>query len=321
MNGADKPCDIMAPQFESVESNQCVVIDGKAHANTLLDNLRREIQELGKRSIVPGLAVILVGDDTASVMYTATKVRRAQEIGIHSRVHKFPATVTESEVLEYIHRLNADNAINGILVQLPLPNHFNTQALLDTITYEKDVDGFHTYNVGLLNSWQDSLEPCTPQGALMLIKSALGQDISGKKAVVLGRSRIVGRPMVSILIRESCSVLALHSKSRNLQEECRNADIIVSAVGKPQMITKEWVMPGACVIDIGIVKVGDKLYGDVDFESVKQVAGFITPVPGGVGQMTVACLLLNTIRAAYTANYMPWTSLSLSSHSIKEELY
>jgi methylenetetrahydrofolate dehydrogenase (NADP+)/methenyltetrahydrofolate cyclohydrolase len=204
--------------------------------------------------------------------------------------------------LDLIERLNKDSAVNGILVQLPLPEHLTQNIIIDSINPDKDVDGFTVYNVGRLNTWQDCLEPSTPQGALILIKSVLGDDLSGKKAVVLGRSLIVGRPMASILVRESCTVTLLHSKSKNIESECKNADILVSAIGSPGFITANLVKQGACVIDVGITRVGDKIVGDVDFNKVSDVAGFLTPVPGGVGPMTVICMLMNTIKSCLKQN-------------------
>ncbi|CAG7591481.1 MAG: bifunctional 5,10-methylenetetrahydrofolate dehydrogenase/5,10-methenyltetrahydrofolate cyclohydrolase [Candidatus Midichloria sp.] len=289
----------------------CEIIDGKLYSAKVLERVKSKIEHLStvicktQRSAL-GFAVISVGTDTASQIYVNNKVKKAKEVGLNSEVYKFPQTATEQEIIECIEKLNSDPNVNGILVQLPLPQHINTQKIIDTVNYEKDVDGFSTYNVGLLNSWQDSLEPCTPQGVLILLHEVLGTNISGKKAVILGRSRIVGRPMASILIRESCSVTSLNSNSYNIKDECRTADILISAVGSPSFIKGDWIKKGACVIDVGIVKVNDKLYGDVDFESVRKVAGFLTPVPGGVGPMTVSCLMLNTIKAAYKQYDIKW---------------
>lgn len=274
------------------------LIDGKAFADNLCLELKKQIDYLKKENrLVPGLAVVVVGEDEASHIYVASKIRRAQEIGINIFAHYLPASTKEDELITLIHALNNDINVHGILVQLPLPTSLPENKIINTIDAIKDVDGFTALNIGLLNSWQDCLEPSTPQGALMLIKSALGEDLSGKKVVVLGRSLIVGRPMASILIRESCTVTLLHSRSVNIEDECKKADIIVSAIGKPGIIKANLVKPGACVIDIGISRIGSKLFGDVDFDDVSSIAGFITPVPGGVGPMTVACMLANTVKA------------------------
>ena len=290
-----------------MEIDSCKIINGKACAADLLENVKSNLSsftaETGKNV---GLAVILVGDDPASTIYVNNKAKRAKELGITSIIYKYDTTITTDALIDCINNLNTDPKINGILIQLPLPKHINTQRVIDTVNYEKDVDGFSSYNVGLLNSWQESLEPCTPQGVLILLKKYVEHDLTGKKVVVLGRSRIVGRPMVSMLIREGCSVISLNSYSKNTEEMCCDADIIISAVGSPTMIKKHWVAPGACVIDVGIVRVDGKLFGDVDFHTVKETAGFITPVPGGVGPMTVACLMQNTVKAAYIQHGVQW---------------
>ncbi len=280
-----------------------VIIDGKQIANEVAGAISLQVETLkNAHGIIPGLAVILIGDDPASHVYVASKVRRAKELGIAIFQHLLPEHTQQKDLLSIIHQLNADKQVNGILVQLPLPSHLDQNIVINTIDAEKDVDGFTVKNVGLLNSWQDCLEPSTPQGALVLIKKFLGSDLTGKKAVVLGRSLIVGRPMTSILVRESCTVTLLHSKSNNIKYECKNADILVSAIGQPGFIRSDLVKQGACVIDIGITRVGDALLGDVNFEEVKKVAGYLTPVPGGVGPMTVVCMLLNTIKACLKQN-------------------
>jgi len=286
---------------------ECSIINGIMYAKKTLEIVRYKINDLlTQKSLNLGLSVILIGDDPASHLYVHNKAKKAQEVGFNSQIHKFPNDVAESEIIGCLEKLNVDPDINGILVQLPLPTHIETQKIIDSVSYEKDVDGFSTRNVGLLNSWQDSLEPCTPQGILILLREVLGNNLSGKKAVVIGRSRIVGRPMASMLIREGCSVTCLNSHSHNIKEECRSADILVSAVGAPLFIKGDWIKSGACVIDVGIIKVDGKLYGDVDFEGAKKAAGFLTPVPGGVGPMTVACLMLNTIKAAYKQHDVKW---------------
>lgn len=283
--------------------SSAVIIDGKQIASNMAQELLSQVNSLKSiHSITPGLAVILVGEDPASKVYVASKVRRAKELGIAIFQHLLPAHTKQDEVLALVKQLNADTHVNGILVQLPLPAHLDQNVVINAIDANKDVDGFTVQNVGLLNTWQDCLEPSTPQGALILIKKFLGDDLAGKKAVVLGRSLIVGRPMASILVRESCTVTLLHSRSTNIEDECKNADILISAIGQPGFIKASLVKKGACVIDIGITRVGDKLLGDVDFEDVSSIAGYITPVPGGVGPMTVICMLSNTIKACLKQN-------------------
>lgn len=278
---------------------ECQIIDGKAFAASYAIELLAKLKELKqKHHIVPGLSVVLVGDDPASLIYVKNKIKRAEQLGMHVFFYHLPANTSQKILTAKIEHLNNDILTHGILVQLPLPAHLDAFAITNLIDHKKDVDGFTIHNTGMLNLWQDCLMPCTPQGALLLIKKVLGNELYGKKAVVIGRSTIVGRPMSSMLIRESCSVTVLNSHSLNLLEECRSADIIVSATGNANMIKANWVKPGACVIDVGIIRVEDKLYGDVDFEEVKQVAGYLTPVPGGVGPMTVICMLANTIKAA-----------------------
>ena len=273
------------------------IIDGVKQANALYESLTNEIAQLKQKSITPKLCVILVGDDDASHIYVNRKISKAKEIGIEIEAHFLDKNISQKMLLDIVNTANLDSFINGILVQLPLPEHLNQHEVVNAIDHRKDVDGFTVHNIGLLNSWMDCLEPSTPQGALMLIKSVLGYDLSGKKAVVLGRSLIVGRPMTSMLIRESATVTLLHSRSVNIDIECKEADIIVSAVGQTHIIKASHVKAGACVIDVGINRINGKVVGDVDFEEVKNVAGFITPVPGGVGPMTVACMLSNTVKA------------------------
>lgn len=274
------------------------IIDGKLFADQICLSLKEAILDTKARyKITPGLAVILVGDDPASHIYVNNKIKRAKQIGINIFSHLLPASTLESDLLSLIKKLNDDKVVHGILLQIPVPSHIDQFKAINTINSNKDVDGFTVQNVGLLNTGQECLEPSTPKGALKLIKSVLGDDLAGKKAVVLGRSLIVGRPMASMLIRESCTVTLLHSKSVNIATECSTADILVSAIGQPGIITQDLVKPGACVIDVGITRVGEKIMGDVDFFEVSQVAGYITPVPGGVGPMTVACMLENTFEA------------------------
>lgn len=279
---------------------KAVIIDGKKVAQELCNELTSRIIAFDKEyKVAPCLAVVLVGDDPASHIYVKNKIKKGREIGIKVLDFILPANTTPQTLKAKLEDLNQNKFVHGILVQLPLPEHINQNEIINMIDPRKDVDGFTVMNIGLLNSWQDCLEPSTPQAVLRIIKQTVGEDLSGKKVVILGRSLIVGRPLSTILIRESCTVTLLHSKSVNIKEECTRADILVSAIGHPGYITSDLVKDGACVIDVGITRVDDKIYGDVDFASVSQVAGLITPVPGGVGPMTVACMLANTVKAAY----------------------
>jgi methylenetetrahydrofolate dehydrogenase (NADP+)/methenyltetrahydrofolate cyclohydrolase len=278
-------------------------IDGKAFAQDLRDRVGKAVAQLTKdHGLVPGLAVVLVGEDPASQVYVRNKGKQTLEAGMHSFEHKLPVTTSETELLELIATLNADSAVHGILVQLPLPKQIDSHAVINAIDPNKDVDGFHLINVGRLSTGAAGLVPCTPLGCLMLLKDSLG-DLSGKNAVVVGRSNIVGKPMAALLLAESCTVTVAHSRTQNLEAVCREADILVAAVGRPEMISGEWVKPGAVVIDVGINRVDGeagktRLVGDVDYLSAEKVAGAITPVPGGVGPMTIACLLRNRVQAA-----------------------
>ena len=278
-------------------------IDGKAFAQDLRDRVGKAVAQLTKdHGLVPGLAVVLVGEDPASQVYVRNKGKQTLEAGMHSFEHKLPVTTSETELLELIATLNADSAVHGILVQLPLPKQIDSHAVINAIDPNKDVDGFHLINVGRLSTGAAGLVPCTPLGCLMLLKDSLG-DLSGKNAVVVGRSNIVGKPMAALLLAESCTVTVAHSRTQNLEAVCREADILVAAVGRPEMISGEWVKPGAVVIDVGINRVDGeagktRLVGDVDYLSAEKVAGAIPPVPGGVGPMTIACLLRNTVQAA-----------------------
>ena len=278
-------------------------IDGKAFAQDLRDRVGKAVARLTKdHGLVPGLAVVLVGEDPASQVYVRNKGKQTLEAGMHSFEHKLPVTTGETELLELIATLNADSAVHGILVQLPLPKQIDSHAVINAIDPNKDVDGFHLINVGRLSTGAAGLVPCTPLGCLMLLKDSLG-DLSGKNAVVVGRSNIVGKPMAALLLAESCTVTVAHSRTQNLEAVCREADILVAAVGRPEMVSGEWIKPGAVVIDVGINRVDGeagktRLVGDVDYSSAEKVASAITPVPGGVGPMTIACLLRNTVQAA-----------------------
>jgi methylenetetrahydrofolate dehydrogenase (NADP+)/methenyltetrahydrofolate cyclohydrolase len=281
-----------------------MIIDGKASASQLNRETRDMVDDLRERAnAAPVLAVILVGDDPASQVYVRNKTRQAAEAGIRSVEHRLPAQTSESALLALIGTLNADTAVNGILVQLPLPPHIDETRVTDSIAAAKDVDGFHALNSGaLLNGDDRALVPCTPQGCVILAKQACGSDLSGKHAVVVGRSNIVGKPLAVLLLQEHCTVTVVHSRSNDIAAICRRADLLFVAAGRAALVTADWVKPGAVVIDVGINRVGDetdgyRLTGDVDFASVQPLAGAITPVPGGVGPMTIACLLRNTVSA------------------------
>ena len=279
------------------------IIDGKAFAATLRARVTGQIATLQtNHDFTPGLAVVLVGEDPASQVYVRNKGKQTRESGMKSFEHKLPDTTSEQELLDLVAALNADPEVNGILVQLPLPEQISAEAVLGTIDPAKDVDGFHVTNAGLLAVGGNGLVPCTPLGCLMMLQDHLG-NLSGLDALVLGRSNIVGKPMAQLLLRESCTVTIAHSRTRDLAATCRRADILVAAVGRANMVQGDWVKPGATVIDVGINRVETaegktRLVGDVDFASASQVAGAITPVPGGVGPMTIACLLHNTVTAA-----------------------
>ena len=284
------------------------IIDGKAVAAELRAKIGRAVAELkSKHGLTPGLAVVLVGDDPASQVYVRNKAKQTAESGMLSLEHKLPAETSEADVLALVGRLNADARVHGILVQLPLPKHIDSQKVLTAIDPAKDVDGFHPINAGKLATGEPGLVPCTPLGCVILAKRARA-DLSGLEAVVVGRSNIVGKPVAQLLLAENCTVTIAHSRSRDLPAICRRADLLVAAVGRPEMIKGDWVKPGAIVIDVGINRlpgVGGKLVGDVDFAGASLVAGSITPVPGGVGPMTIACLLRNTVQAACAAARVP----------------
>ena len=285
------------------------IIDGKAFAARLRGKVAEEVERLATgHGLIPGLAVVLVGEDPASEVYVRSKGKQTAEVGMRSFEHKLAAETPEDELLALIDRLNLDSSVHGILVQLPLPKHMNAEKVLTRIDPGKDVDGFHILNVGLLGTGQKAMVPCTPLGCLMMLRDHLG-SLSGLEAVVVGRSNIVGKPMAQLLLGESCTVTIAHSRTRDLPGGCRRADILVAAVGRPEMITGDWIKPGATVIDVGINRIErdgkTRLVGDVDFASAAEVAGAITPVPGGVGPMTIACLLANTLTAACRARGLP----------------
>ena len=282
-----------------------ILIDGKAFSQTIREKIKSHVKLMKDTSnITPGLAVILVGEDQASQVYVRNKGIQTKNAGMNSYEHRLEESVSEKALLELIQELNQDSKVHGILCQLPLPKHLNESLVINAINPKKDVDGFHISNVGLLNTGQKAMVPCTPLGCLMLLKEYVG-DLSGKSATVIGRSNIVGKPMFNLLLRENCTVTVVHSKTKNLEELCRSSDILVAAVGRPNFVKSDWVKPGAYIIDVGINRLTteengnkkSKLIGDVDFESVKNIAKAITPVPGGVGPMTIACLLANTLIA------------------------
>lgn len=271
------------------------IIDGKAIAAQLRETIQHVVQTMPE---TPGLAVILVGDDPASHVYVRNKIKACEHVGINSIERRLPEDTTNEEIERVINDLNADPDIHGILLQLPLPDHLDSDYLIQLIAAHKDVDGLNLRNVGALVAGIDGLVPCTPEGSLILIKSVI-TDLSGLHAVVIGRSLLFGKPMAQLLLRENCTVTMAHSRTKNLAEICKQADILVAAVGREKMVKADWIKPGACVIDVGINRMDNgKLCGDVDFDGAFDVAGAITPVPGGVGPMTIACLLANTIKAA-----------------------
>lgn len=279
-------------------AEQARIIDGKAAAAALRAEIGGEVAAIkARRGIVPGLHVVLVGDDPASRVYVNSKEKLAAEIGMSSAVHRMPAETSEAELLAKVAELNADDAVDGILVQLPLPKHIDVDKVIEAIDPAKDVDCFHPINVGRLAAGQGKLIPCTPLGSMILLRQTL-PSLTGLEAVVIGRSGIVGRPMAQLLVQADCTVTIAHSRTRDLPAVCRRADIIVAAVGRPHFVRGDWIKPGATVIDVGINRLPDgKLVGDVDFTEAVKVAGAITPVPGGVGPMTIACLLRNTLTA------------------------
>ena len=279
-----------------------ILIDGKKAAAELREELKVEVSELkSKYNKVPGLTVILVGEDAPSQIYVRNKEKSAKEVGLKSEVIKYPDTVEEKTVLNKIEELNKDESVSGILVQLPLPKHINKKKVIETILPSKDVDGFHPVNVGNLSSGYESSIPCTPLGCYLMIKK-IEPNLSGKKAVVVGRSNLNGKPMTQLLLKENCTVTITHSKTKDLKGECLKGDIIVAAVGIPELVRGDWVKKDAIVIDVGINKTENGIVGDVAFDEVSKVAKALTPVPGGVGPMTIACLLKNTIECFKRSN-------------------
>jgi methylenetetrahydrofolate dehydrogenase (NADP+)/methenyltetrahydrofolate cyclohydrolase len=286
------------------------IIDGKAFAATVRGKVADHVAKLkDEHGITPGLAVVLVGEDPASQVYVRSKGKQTVEVGMTSIEHKLPADTDEATLLTLIDTLNNDPEVHGILVQLPLPKHLDEDLVINSIDPAKDVDGFHISNVGLLGTGQKSMVPCTPLGCLMMLRDYHG-SLSGMDAVVIGRSNIVGKPMAQLLLGDSCTVTIAHSRTKDLADVVRRADIVVAAVGRPEMVPGDWIKPGATVIDVGINRIekpegGTRLVGDCDYPSCAEVAGAITPVPGGVGPMTIACLLANTVTACCRANGLP----------------
>lgn len=286
------------------------LIDGKAFAQTVRDRVAQDVADLKSgHGITPGLAVVIVGEDPASQVYVKNKVRQTAEVGMNSFHFEFEASVDQATLIAKVQELNEDPAVNGILVQLPLPRHMNEAAVIEAIDPAKDVDGFHVVNSGLLATGGGGMVPCTPLGCLMMLEDQLG-DMSGMKAIIVGRSNIVGKPMAQLLLDANCTVTIAHSRTQNLEEEVAAADIVVAAVGRPEMIKGDWIKEGATVIDVGINRIpaperGEgktRLVGDVEFAGAAERAGAITPVPGGVGPMTIACLLKNTVTATLAQN-------------------
>jgi methylenetetrahydrofolate dehydrogenase (NADP+) / methenyltetrahydrofolate cyclohydrolase len=287
----------------NVKAEDPKIIDGKAFAAELRSKIAIALHQLkNTHALVPGLAVVLVGEDPASQVYVRNKARQTIEVGMSSFEHKMPADASEQDVLSLVEKLNQDDQVHGILVQLPLPDQIDTNKVINTIDPSKDVDGFHIINAGLLATGQEALVACTPVGCVMLAKDRLG-DLTGVNAVVVGRSNIVGKPVAQLLLKENCTVTIAHSRTKDLPGLCRRADLLIAAVGRPEMIRGDWIKPGACVIDVGINRIETeegktRLVGDVAFKEAYENAAAITPVPGGVGPMTIACLLFNTVRAA-----------------------
>lgn len=284
-------------------------IDGKAKAEQLAESITEQTASLlSQHGITPGLAVVIIGEDPASQVYVRNKKRRAESCGFYSVRHTLPVDVSQRDVLKLIDDLNLDDAIHGILVQLPLPDHLDEQTITQSISPTKDVDGFHFINIGKLTAGHtaDAFVPCTPAGCMLMIEDELGPDLSGKNAVIIGRSNIVGKPMASLLMQRHATITVAHSRTRDLPQVVRNADIVVAAVGRPNMVKADWVKPGAVIIDVGINRIEQKidgetksrLTGDVDYDDVCTVAGAVTPVPGGVGPMTITMLMFNTLRSA-----------------------
>ncbi|WHA05155.1 bifunctional 5,10-methylenetetrahydrofolate dehydrogenase/5,10-methenyltetrahydrofolate cyclohydrolase [Candidatus Bandiella numerosa] len=291
------------------------IINGKLIAEELLSSIKKEVKD--KFEIIkmrPKIATVLIGNNSASKVYVNAKLKAAENVGINTELLTFNEDINNKKLSEIITTLNERSDITGILVQLPLPKHLDEQIVFETINYKKDVDAFGIYNIGLLNHWKSQIMPCTPQGILFILKKYL-KDLSGKKVVIIGRSIIVGRPLASILIRENCTVTVVHSKTINIKEECSLADILIVATGVPNLIKADWVKKNSFVIDVGISRVNNKIVGDVDFENVKNFTSFITPVPGGIGPLTVANLLLNTLKLFLIQNNLSSDVAFIKNHN------
>ena len=291
------------------------IINGKLIAEELLSSIKKEVKD--KFEIIkmrPKIATVLIGNNSASKVYVNSKKKAAENVGINTELLTFNEDIDNKKLSEIITTLNKRSDITGILVQLPLPKHLDEQIVFETINYKKDVDAFGIYNIGLLNHWKSQIMPCTPQGILFILKKYL-KDLSGKKVVIIGRSIIVGRPLASILIRENCTVTVVHSKTINIKEECSLADILIVATGVPNLIKADWVKKNSFVIDVGISRVNNKIVGDVDFENVKNFTSFITPVPGGIGPLTVANLLLNTLKLFLIQNNLSSDVAFIKNHN------
>ena len=279
-------------------------INGKIHAKNLREKIKKEIIDLkAKLKKTPKLAVLLIGEYTPSKIYVKNKKKAAEEVGIISEVIVYKSDVTEKEILEKIKKLNIDESVNGILVQLPLPSQISNEKIINSIDPKKDVDGFNPYNVGRLSSGYDAIAPCTPMGCLMLIKE-VEKNLSGKHVVIIGRSNLNGKPMAHLMLRENCTVTIVHSKTKNIKQECLKAEILIAAAGVPKLVKEDWIQKNCIVIDVGINKLDGKIVGDTDYDNIKNHVKAITPVPGGVGPMTIACLLQNTLACFKKSNYL-----------------
>ena len=287
------------------------IIDGRLIAKEILNDVKIKVEEIKTSlNVCPKIATVLVGSDAASEIYVKAKLKAAKQVGIDTELLKLNQNVSNEELSQLITTLNKDKEVTGILVQLPLPKTLDDNIVFKLIDYKKDIDGFGIYNTGLLNHWNSSILPCTPQGILYILKKYLGNDLSGKKAVIIGRSLIVGRPMASILIKENCTVTVTHSKTINLKQECVRADILIAAAGVPLLVKSDWIQEGCFVVDVGINRLENKLVGDVDFENVKNKASYITPVPGGIGPLTVANLMLNALKLCYLQHALDFDNVT-----------
>ena len=287
------------------------IIDGKSIAKEILIGVETKVKEIKRNlKVYPKIATVLIGNDPASEIYVKAKLKVAKQVGIDTQLLRLNQNASDKELSDLITSLNEDKKITGILVQLPLPDVLDNDIIFKLIDYKKDIDGFGIYNTGLLNHWNTSILPCTPQGILYILKKYLGNNLAGKKAVIIGRSAIIGRPMASILIKESCTVTVAHSKTLNLKQECIKADILIAAAGVPLLVKSDWIKEGCFVVDVGINRLANKVIGDVDFENVKNKASYITPVPGGIGPLTVANLMLNALKLCYLQHALDFDNVT-----------